>query len=185
MREVPTSQQERRPPRRRQLRVARRPQARRRRRRRRPAGPAAFGPQPAACAGGGRRGLRHPHPRPADAGADPCCSARPRSASTFRCCPPCCRPASPTGCCLPPQASPRSAWRWSRRPSGCWSLPMAAVPTATACGHGRRRWPGLPGTPGWRSPCVTCRRDLQVEPDRGSAVQRDLDELAGPAADKP
>jgi Rhodopirellula transposase DDE domain len=27
--------------------------------------------------------------------------------------------------------------------------------------------------------------DLQVEPDRPSAVQRDFDELAGPAADKP
>ena len=36
-----------------------------------------------------------------------------------------------------------------------------------------------------RSPCVTCRRGPQVEQDRASAVQRDLDELAGPAAGKP
>ena len=34
----------------------------------------------------------------------------------------------------------------------------AAVPTATGSGHGRRSWPGLPMRPGWRSPCVTCRR---------------------------
>ncbi len=52
----------------------------------------------------------------------------------------------------------RSAGSPTRRPSGCWCVPMPAGPTATGSGPGRPSWPGSPPRPGWRSPCVTCRR---------------------------
>jgi hypothetical protein len=52
----------------------------------------------------------------------------------------------------------RSAGSPTRRPSGCWSVPMLAGPTATGSGRGRSSWPGSPPRPGLRSPWVTCRR---------------------------
>jgi hypothetical protein len=52
-------------------------------------------------------------------------------------------------------------------------------------GHGRPSWPGGGRDRASDHRVSLAAGNLQVEPDRASAVQRDLDELAGPPAGKP